>query len=343
MPFPFHQNVSLETADIHALRAMLQNSKKHIWVQPYGASSIEYLIELATVAAGGDDLKSRPLISFTINALTPLQFKFMDLEIIFQACRRGIPIHAASLPSAGGTAPITMPSVLLLSAAEIITILTVAQIVRPGTPVIALPIIFTIDMRIGRTLQSSPEAIRGAAAAVKFIKTAYGVPTHTYGSGADSPDIDSQSMIERSLLGTLVATAGADILGGAGQFEVATAISPVQLIIDNEIAGMIRRMISGLTIDDDTLAWNDLMNISGRGHFLETKHTLRHCRDAFGPRVFVRQSRDIWTKEGKKDFLGRATNVYRMLSAKGKPRDLSDDVIKEMDRIVDSADWNLKK
>jgi trimethylamine--corrinoid protein Co-methyltransferase len=216
-------------------------------------------------------------------------------------------------------------------------------VVRPGTAVIALPIIFATDMKTGRSLQSSPEAMQGAALAVRFIKTAFGLPTHTYGSGADSPNVDGQSMIERSLLGVLVAAAGADILGGAGQFEVATAISPVQLVIDNEVAGMIRRMISGLTIDEETMAWDDLRSASSSGHFLETDHTLRHCRDAFNPQIFVRQSRQMWTKQGEKDFMARAAEHYRLLSGKGQPRDLPAEMMREMDRIVESADWHLKK
>jgi trimethylamine--corrinoid protein Co-methyltransferase len=342
--FPFPTDAPVETADIHALRAMLQNSQKHVWVQPYSGDSIQYLIEMATVVAGGEQaLKSRPLVSFITCSLTPLDFKFMDLEIILKACRQGVPIHACSLPSAGGTAPITMPSLILLATAEILTMVAVAQVVQPGSPVIATPLIFTLDMQTGRSLQSSPEAMQGAPLAIEFIKRAYGLPTHTYGSGSDSPDVDSQSMSERSLLGILVAMAGADILGGAGQIEVASTISPVQLIIDNEIAGMVRRIISGFRIDNETMAWEDLLTKSDTGHFLETDHTLRHCRDAFRPRIFTRLTREIWTKQGKKDLITRGVDVYHSICEKARPKDLAEDVRKEMDKIVEAADRYCKK
>lgn len=61
--FPFPTDVPVETADIHALRTMLLNSRKHIWVQPYSAGSINYLIELATVAAGGGSDAEEPTVS----------------------------------------------------------------------------------------------------------------------------------------------------------------------------------------------------------------------------------------------------------------------------------------
>jgi trimethylamine:corrinoid methyltransferase-like protein len=342
--FPFPTDVPVETADLYALRTMIQNSPKHIWVQPYSDKSIQYLMELATTAAGGEEaLRKRPLVSFITCSLTPLEFKFMDLEIIVQACRRGVPLHACSLPSAGGTAPVTIPSVVLLSTAEIVVMTATAQILQAGTPVIATPLIFTMDMQTGRSLQSSPEALRGASLAIQFIKKAFGLPAHTYGSGSDSPDIDGQSMAERSLLGTLVAMAGADILGGAGQLEVATTISPLQLVVDNEIAGMIRRVVSGVAVDDETIAWNDLLSASTCGHFLETKHTLRHCREAFRPYTFTRQTRDGWAKLGKKDLIARTMEGYLFLREMVKERELPAGVTKEMDRIVATADSYLRK
>jgi trimethylamine:corrinoid methyltransferase-like protein len=323
---------------------MLRNSPKHIWIQPYSARSVEYLIEMATVAAGSEaELRKRPPVSFITCSLTPLEFKFMDVEIIFQCARRGIPLHTCSLPSAGGTAPVTIPSVVLLSSAEIVAMTVMAQIIQAGSPVIATPLVFTMDMQTGRSLQSSPEAQRGAGLAVNFIKNGFGIPTHTYGSGSDSPDIDGQSMADRALLGSVVAMAGADILGGAGQLEVATTISPLQLVIDNEIAGMIRAIVSRAKVDDETIAWNDLINTSNVGHFLETEHTLRHCREAFRPRAFCRQTREIWVKQGNKDLLTRTMEVYRALREKAKERGLTEDTTKEMDRIVETADSHLRK
>jgi len=333
------------TADIHALRTMLQSTQKHIWIQPYSAPSVEYLIELAKAAAGGEKLlKNRSPVSFISCSLTPLEIKYMDAEIIFQASRCGIPIHACSLPTAGGTAPITMPGLITLSAAEILAQVAITQVIQPGAPVIATPIIFALDMVTGRSMQSSLEAVQGAAAAVYLLKNAFGLPTHTYGFGSDSPEIDGQSLSERSLLSLLVSLAGANILGGAGQVEVATTISPVQLVLDNELAAMVRRIVSGMTVNDDTLAWEDLLNISPPGgHFLESEHTLLHCRDAFRPLSFTRISRETWFKQGQKDLIARATDVYKKLKEKVEPYESSDVIIREMASIVETADRQLIK
>ncbi len=340
--FPVPSDVPAATLDVHALSLMLKNSEKHIWVQPYTYKSVEYLIELAKVAAGGADaLKADPLVSFITCSLTPLDFKAMDLEIILQCARCGIPLHACSLPGAGATAPATMPGVVLLATAEILAMVAVAQVIQPGTPIIATPLIFSTDMMSGRSLQSSVESMQGAALAIQFIKTAFGLPTHTYGIGSDSPVLDGQSTSEGALRCMTMALSGADILGGAGQLEVATTISPVQLAIDNEVLGMVKRMISKIDFDDETMAWQELLNAEPGSQFLSNEHTFRHCRDGLMPLNFIRMTRDGWHAKGGIDLNARVTEFCKNILAKAEPAALPQNVAQELDSIVTRADTQL--
>jgi trimethylamine--corrinoid protein Co-methyltransferase len=340
--FPVPGDVPTATPDVHALNLMLQNVEKHVWVQPYTKESVDYLIKLAVVAAGGEQaLRANPLVSFITCSLTPLEFKCMDLDIILKCARKGIPLHACSLPGAGATAPITVPGVVLLSAAEILAMLAAAQVIQPGIPVIATPLIFSTDMMTGRSLQSSAESMQGAALAVQFIKAAFGIPTHTYGIGSDSPVMDGQCMSEGALRSMLMGLSGADILGGAGQIEVATTISPVQLAIDNEVFGTVRRMITNITFDDDSLAWTDLLTTEPGGNFLTGDHTLRHCRDGLMSTNFSRMTREDWNKKGQGDLVTRAVEFCKDLLEKAAPSNLPEQATREMDSIVERADQQL--
>lgn len=342
-PFPFPNDVPPGSADVHALKTLLENTSKHIWVQPYSLESIPYLFELASAAASPHSLEEKPLISLIACSLTPLEFKAMDLEVIIRCCRQGVPIQACSLPSAGGTSPITIAGTVLLAASEVLAMAVMAQLIRPGTPVIGTPLIFTLDMQSGKALQSSAEAVLGAAGAVRVIKHAFGLPTHTYGSGSDSPVPDGQSMIERTLQGMMVAGSGADILGGAGQLDVATAVSPVQLVIDNDLAAILKRMVRGVEVSDETLNWEDLLDTPPGGHFLERMHTLRHCREAVRPRTFLRAVREIWQMEGGKDLYARALERLNDLQRDLRPRDLLGEVSRDLGRIVRQADEILNR
>jgi trimethylamine:corrinoid methyltransferase-like protein len=271
-----------------------------------------------------------------------MNFKYMDLDIIMQCARYGIPLHLCSLPGAGSTGPITEPGVALLAAAEILAMLAAAQVIQPGIPIIATPVIFSTDMSTGRSLQASVESIRSSAIAVRFLKTAFEIPTHTYGIGSDSPEIDGQCMSEGALRGILIGGSGADILGAAGQIESATTISPVQLAIDNEVFGMVRRIVMGMNVDDETMAWEDLMRIEPGGQFLTSPHTLEHCRDGLRPINFTRFSRDDWEQEGSVSLVGRATEYCKDIMRQAGPIPFPDDAIKEMDAIVKAASDYLK-
>jgi trimethylamine:corrinoid methyltransferase-like protein len=342
LPYLFANDAPTETADVHALATLLKSTPKHVWVQPYSSESVEHLIALGAAAAGGRRaLADNPVISMIACSLTPRSFKKMDIEIILEAAEAGIPIHACSLPGAGGTAPATIPGTVLLAVAEILAITAMAQIVKPGAPVVACPIIFSTDMRTGRSLQSSVEAIRGASMAVQFIKKEFGLPTHCYGSGTDSPTIDAQSFSERSMLTTWMAASGLDIFGGAGQLEVATAVSPLQLIIDNEILAMARKLIAPFHLDDDQLAWDALTMVRPGQDFLTIDHTLLHCRDGFSPFNFIRSARDDWQAGGAKSLLDRVMDTYndmkdpknRYAAKKGLAKEL-DDLVRAADRAI---------
>ncbi len=342
--FPVAGDAPPATADIHALSALLPHTRKHVMVQPYTGESIEYLIDLCQAAAGGESA-SKPAspASFITCALTPLEFKYMDLEVISRCSRAGIPLHACSLPGSGSTAPVTMPGAVLVATAEIVAMTAASQVLQCGSPVIATPLIFSTDMRTGKSLQSSAECLQGAALAVQFIKSAFGLPTHTYGTGSDSPHIDGQCMSEGALRSILIGISGADILGGAGQIETATTISPAQLIIDNEVLGSVKRIIGKVSIDDDSMAWPELLNTEPGHEFLTSEHTLRHCRDSLVPANFVQVDREGWEAQGRQDLTARAKITCRSLLTQSTPAALGKDTVEEIASIVRSADARLVK
>ncbi len=337
---PFIYDAPERTADIHGLAALLSASEKHNWIQPYDTENVGFLMRLAAVAAGGESaLRDRPIVSCIACSFSPLEFKEMDVEAIIQSGRYSIPIHACSLPTAGGTAPVTMPGTVLMAGAEILAMAVLTHVLAAGTPLIATPLIFALDMRTGRSLQSSVEALTGAAMAVQLCKRGFGLMTHSYGAGADTPDVCGQSQAERALLGLMVGLSGADILGGIGQLECATVFSPIQAIIDNELGAMQRAWLHTPRIDDDSLAWELMIEVERGGHFLANPHTLKHCREVFAPSAFLKLAREPYEKAGRRTELDNAMAIYEALMLRKAPHGLPDaDAVAEMAEIVAAAD-----
>ena len=336
---PTPSDVPAQSADVHAVSAALQHIHKNVWIQPYSEKSVEYLTMLTQVASGGEqEMKENPAASIISCALSPLEIKFMDAEIILQASVKGLPIFACSLPSAGATAPITMPGVAILSAAETLSILITAQVINPGAPVIPTPLIYALDMASGRTMQSSPEAAQGGALVNQFIKKAFNLPTNATGCGCDSPWHDGQSMIERTLHTMLIGISGVEILGNSANLEVATTISPVQLVIDDEMNGMVQKILSRPVVNEDTMAWDLLSRAEPGMQFLSSEHTFQHCREGFRPKSFTRLTGEAWAMQGRKDLVERARELYFKLLEREPATTMSTDQVKEMESIVKKAD-----
>ncbi len=343
--FPSPRDVPGETADIHGLKALLENTSKHINIQPYSVASVEYLLELGMVVAGSKEaLRKKPIISITPNAFNPLAIKDVDAEVIVQASRYGIPIQVDSLPTAGATTPATIAGTVLQTSTELLAMIVFIQLMNPGNPVIAFPIPFMMDMSTGTSLQSSVEATLAEVATAQFIKDAFHVPVNTYAFNTDSTIPDGQSMIEVTLKGTLASMIGPDIVSGAGMVDSYNGFSPVQLVIDNMLVGIFRRINSGVKVDDDTLAWKEILEtVPMTGHYLERTHTLKHCRDAIRPELFVYVPAEIWRSEGGKDLYTRALDKYKELEKRMKPLELPEDVQREINRLVKQADEHLVK
>jgi len=298
---PFVHGVPEVTSDIHSYGEMVAHTTKHCWLQPYGKENVEYLMQIAAIAAGGEaEFRARPHTSVITCSFSPLEFKYMDTEVIIQAGKVGMPIHACSLPSGGGTAPLSTSGLVLMAGAEILAMVCLAHVLSPGTPVIGTPLMFSLDMRTGSALQSSPESIQAASMGIQLVKEGFGLPAHTYGSGSDTPDADHQSMAERMMIGQAIAQAGADILGGIGQLECATVFSPVQAVLDNEIGAMLRRFLQPPDLSDAALNWQEVLGVRVGGHFLDSTHTLDLCRAQHLPDVFLRMGRDDYEKSGRR-------------------------------------------
>ncbi len=343
MAHPFVSGVPGQTADIHGFSRLIAGTQKHVLMQPYDFKNIEYLMRIAAVAGGGEQqLRQRPIASCIVTAFTPLEYKSMDVEAIRQAAIYGLPIHACSLPSAAGTAPITMPGATVIAAAEILAVVVLAHLFGASLPVIATPLLFSLDVRTGRSLQSCVEVLQGISMAVQLMKRGFGLVTHTYGAGSDTPAPGAQAQMEAALRSQLVSLSGADILGGVGQLECATVFSPIQAILDNELGGMLNRYLQASLVDDESTGWESLKDIDQGGNFLSDEHTVRHCRSMFMPKVCQREDRDSFEANNRRDMMDSALALYREIMQRPLPESLPDeDQQREIEQIVQAADADI--
>ncbi|MEL7568577.1 MAG: trimethylamine methyltransferase family protein [Dehalobacterium sp.] len=333
-----------ETIDIHTFDTVIRNTTKHGWLQPYESENVNYLIEMAAAVVGGkEELKKRPIVSLICCSVPFLTYKHMDANIILQGAKAGLPLQPCSLPAAGANAPITPGGIAVVACAEVLAMIIMAQLIAPGTPCVATPLLFEMDMATTNTTQSTMSTTIGRMISMEIFQDGYSIPAHTYATGTDSCISDTQSGIEQASIAQMVALSGASILGGAGQIETAKTISPVQLMIDNEVFGMVRQLKAGVTVNEEHIAWQELVNLKENEAFITMDHTFAHFRDGYRAKLFSRDSKTTWEEKGSKTLVDRVKEAYLAMKDNLQPVNLPENVVKQLDAIVARADRELGK
>jgi len=149
---------------------------------------------------------------------------------------------------------------------------------------------------------------------------------------------DAQTAYEKTLTGLAPALAGASLIYGAGMLESGMTCDLGQMVMDNEAIALIRQLVAGVPVNDETLAVDLIEQVGPGGEFISTDHTLRHMREASQPRLFDRSVRAAWEAAGATDLAMRARDEARRVLAEHVVEPLPNDVLEQIDHIVVQAD-----
>jgi trimethylamine--corrinoid protein Co-methyltransferase len=111
-----------------------------------------------------------------------------------------------------------------------------------------------------------------------------------------------------------------------------------QLVMDDEIARMIKFTVAGISVTDETLAVDDVAGVGAFGDFLSLDATLRHMRELSQPTILDRRVREDWESNGATDLATRARARALELVESHRPEPLDADVAEQLRRVVLDAD-----
>jgi trimethylamine---corrinoid protein Co-methyltransferase len=135
--------------------------------------------------------------------------------------------------------------------------------------------------------------------------------------------------------------AGANLIFGAGMIESGVTIDYAQLVLDNEIARLVKHVVAGIPVDDDTLLVDDIHAVGSFGDFLSLPSTYAHMREQSQPRIIDRRVREDWEADGSPDARTRALTQAREILEGHAPTPLPDDAQTRIRGIVGDADREL--
>jgi trimethylamine--corrinoid protein Co-methyltransferase len=255
----------------------------------------------------------------------------------------GVPLNILAAPMAGMTAPVTTVGCVTMCHAEILAFAAFCNAVNPGTPVIYGARAFSANMRTGQIALGLPET--GIASAMSaMLAEKCGMPSDVYGAGCTSCDMDEQAGYEKMMNGLLPALAGASMITGAGSLASVMCGSLEQLVVDDEIALMIKKICSGYEVDDDIIGFSAIESaLETDGNFLAEEHTVEYLKKGavFSPVIGFSGQLINWTGGGERSIKEKSYDKVREIIS-GKPRLIPDEAREtEIRRLTAAAEREL--
>jgi trimethylamine--corrinoid protein Co-methyltransferase len=341
---PMHcGDVPGRTGDLHSARTLLESQRKGFVHNAFSAENQRYLFEMLVAVAGSREaFAARPFMHQQASVISPLYLPEDDAEQILAACEFGAPLDLPLMPIAAVSAPLTLAGTLAQANAEYLGTVVLAQVARPRHPMAYFVDPVVGDMRTGAAVFAAPETGLLVAAISQLGTELYGLPTQAIGLDSDGFSL-GQTMFQKAQMMLFQVLSGGRHVVGAGSVESCMALSPVQLVIDDEITTIARRWMRGITVNDETLALDAIARVGPRGDFLSDEHTADNIRsgELVALPLAERESRQVWEATGMKTVESRARDRARSILRSHEVPPLSDDVLGELAAIIERADKAL--
>ncbi len=332
-----------KTADLHAVKTLLENQRKHFMSLTMGPKNMRYQIEMQLAVRGSREaVQERPLFHPIACLISPLYIPENDIEIMMIAGKYGLPVKLPVLPMLGASAPVSLAGTLALGNAEVLGAFTILQTLCPGTPTLYYVAPSVMNMRTGEGIHAAPENSLLYTAFAQMARFFYQIPSDMAPLMADGV-LPEQATLQKGTNLLTTGLSGANIISGAGCLDGGMAFSLQGLVIDDDITGLTRRLLAGFEINAETLALESIRRVGPRGHFLTDEYTFDNLRRqlVYTPALFNYHNYATWQNDSRYLPEKAAEKVDAILTSHQVPP-LETHVVKELDRIVRAADKEIQ-
>ncbi len=270
-------------------------------------------IAMGEIVFGGREAIERTPVSISlINCNSPLRWDGRMIESLFEYTSAGQPCVLTPFILMGAMSPVTIPAALVQQIAEALSGIALAQLIRPGAPVIFGSFLSNIDMQSGSPTFGTPESGIGLLCTGQIARH-FGLPFRSGGGLTSSQVADAQAGYEALMTMLPTFLAGANwVMHSAGWLEGGLVAGFEKFIVDVEILQMMQAEFTPLEIDEDSLAFGAHEEVGHGGHFLGAMHTMERFRTCFyRPMLSSSDNYEKWMRTGGLDANARATKIYQ--------------------------------
>ncbi len=271
-------------------------------------------LRMAELLFGAGYMNTHAVVLGNINSNSPLVFDGRMLGALREFAAHGQGVIVVPAVLAGAMGPVTAAGCMAEILAETMAGMALAQLVRPGTPVILGSFVGAVSMRTGAPTFGTPEATQMIFATAQLARR-LGVPCRSGGSLCSSKAVDAQAAYEsaNTLLPTVLAGVNL-VTHAAGWLEGGLVASYEKFVLDIDQLAMMQMLAQGMDVSARGQALDAIRDVGPGNHFLGCEHTQANFATAFyQSNVADYSSYEQWTEEGSLGAAQRANRVWKQM------------------------------
>ena len=273
-------------------------------------------IEMARIAFGREFVDANCVIMGNINANSPLVYDATMTKSLRAYARANQCAVIVPFILGGAMGPVTSAGAIAQSLAETMAGCALAQLERPGAPVVFGNFLSSTALRSGSPTFGTPEPALGSLVVGQLARR-LNLPLRCSGAFTSSKIADGQAMQESTMSMLAAVQCGAHfILHSAGWLEGGLTIGYEKFVMDADFCAALHVWMGGMALDDNALALDAFREVGPGKHFFGSAHTLANYETAFWESAVAdNNSFEQWRDEGMKDASQRAAERCKRLIA----------------------------
>jgi len=337
------QDTAVGTYDRWQYLAMLEGTNKPINITAVDLEGVRDQLEMAYVRVGGEEeWKKGPIFSLYIEPVSPLSHSEEVVQKLLFAADHAIPFVYTPCPLAGATSPTTLAGTAVQALTESLFGIVLSQLRKPGASLIIGGLMSNMDMLTTVYCYGSPEMALLSAAYTQITKWLE-VPEYETAGCSDVKMFDEQAAMEATINIATAGLIGGNMIHDVGYIEQGLTSSMEMMVASDEIIDMVKRILRGIPVTDETQALDVMEDVGPGGHYLEHDHTYhRFKNEIWRPKLLDRLNWENWELAGSKTHRERVhERVIEILETETEP--LFDEAMyKELHHICELADARHK-
>ena len=328
-------DVPSDKSYVHQFEAMVLNTEKPIVFTAGNLRDIGEIHEIASLAAGGEDkLRERKSLILYNEPISPLQHTQESLDKLLFCAEKHIPVVYAPAVMLGATGPVTPAGAIVQANAETLSGLVIHQLKSRGAPFIAGGGAPPMDMRTMVCSYGAPERDLTCTSLVALARY-YDLPVFTTAGCSDAQVFDQQAGLEMGFNLLISGLAGGNLIHDIGYLGIGMTASLEAIALCNDGIGMVRRMLRGIEVDENTLALDVIEEVGPGGNFIVEEHTVENFRSVLStPKLLNRMDYDNWKNAGALTFEERANRMVKDILENHKIPKLPENVVSQINSIA---------